>query len=151
MGFVTRRQDTKQSKASDVLASFLCLKSSNELLITIRMSMNHKALHDLWSFSLIKPHLPQHCISQPCSSYVPLLKHLPCFLQPIPTYSYRLHIGLIKAGKISLTLLLQAVLPQGLPQHFINNDMFGTEESPSRSFLVAQLVKILSAVQETSV
>ena len=80
MGFVTRRQDTKQSKASDVLASFLCLKSSNELLITIRMSMNHKAHHDLWSFSLIKPHLPQHCISQPCSSYVPLLKHLPCFL-----------------------------------------------------------------------
>ena len=58
MGFVTRRQDTKQSKVSDVLASFLCLKSSNELLITIRMSMNHKALHDLWSFSLIKPHLP---------------------------------------------------------------------------------------------
>ena len=63
MGFVTRRQDTKQSKASDILASFLCLKSSNELLITIMMntwplSMNHKALHDLWSFSLIKPHLP---------------------------------------------------------------------------------------------
>ena len=38
MGFVTRRQDTKQSKASDVLASFLCLKSSNELLIAIRMN-----------------------------------------------------------------------------------------------------------------
>lgn len=38
MGFVTRRQDTKQSKATDILALFLYLKSFSGLLITIRMN-----------------------------------------------------------------------------------------------------------------
>lgn len=147
MGFVTRRQDTKQSKATDILALFLYLKSFSGLLITIRMnsqplSMKHKALHDL-ILLVIKPHLPVtvwcdlqapttlHIMPDVASnlgSYVPLpLKHSSSFssqflltLKGSTWVSPRLERSL-------WTTLLQAVLPLDTLQYFINNREFGTE------------------------